>query len=150
MILPGGGCRDYMGSDSYSLFQTQAAQNVLQSREGLVMPRMAILLGFMGIGMSGYSSRQLTLNCKPSSTPSFRRTASITSHQRQLQLRESTQLYFTLDSGFDTMSFSFSDISLLCVSMTKHERSKYRIAPNLFGCAQCLKMHRENTVQAET
>ncbi|KAK9531549.1 hypothetical protein VZT92_010968 [Zoarces viviparus] len=47
--------------------QTQAAQTVLQSREGPLMPRMAILLGFMGIGMSGYSSRQLTLNYKPSS-----------------------------------------------------------------------------------
>ncbi|XP_070705987.1 uncharacterized protein [Pempheris klunzingeri] len=47
--------------------QTQAAQTVLQSREAPVMPRMAILLGLMGIGMSGYSSRQLTLHYKPSS-----------------------------------------------------------------------------------
>ncbi|KAF3849874.1 hypothetical protein F7725_019593 [Dissostichus mawsoni] len=47
--------------------QTQAAQTVLQSREGPAMPRMAMLLGFMGIGVSGYSSRQLTLNYKPSS-----------------------------------------------------------------------------------
>ena len=47
-------------------FQTQATQTVLQSREGLVMPRMAMLLGLMGIGMSGYSSRQLTLHYKPS------------------------------------------------------------------------------------
>ncbi|KAM7367897.1 hypothetical protein PAMP_014163 [Pampus punctatissimus] len=47
--------------------QTQTAQTVLQSREGPVMQRMAILLGFMGIGMSGYSSRQLTLHYKPSS-----------------------------------------------------------------------------------
>ncbi|AWP20034.1 Hypothetical protein SMAX5B_019724 [Scophthalmus maximus] len=47
--------------------QTQAAQTVLQSRVDPAMPRMAILLGFMGIGMSGYSSRQLTLHCKPSS-----------------------------------------------------------------------------------
>lgn len=46
--------------------QTQAAASVLQSREGLVMPRMAMLLGLMGIGMSGYSSRQLTLHYKPS------------------------------------------------------------------------------------
>uniref|UniRef100_A0A665WVB0 Uncharacterized protein n=1 Tax=Echeneis naucrates TaxID=173247 RepID=A0A665WVB0_ECHNA len=41
--------------------QTQAAQTVLQSREGPAMPRMALLMGLMGIGMSGYSSRQLTL-----------------------------------------------------------------------------------------
>uniref|UniRef100_A0A672HPI8 Uncharacterized protein n=1 Tax=Salarias fasciatus TaxID=181472 RepID=A0A672HPI8_SALFA len=45
--------------------QTQAAQTVLQSREGLVMPRVAALLGLMGVGMSGYSSRQLTLHYKP-------------------------------------------------------------------------------------
>ncbi|XP_049446927.1 uncharacterized protein zgc:193593 [Epinephelus fuscoguttatus] len=47
--------------------QTQATQAVLQSREGPAMPRMAVLLGLMGIGMSGYSSRQLTLNYKPAS-----------------------------------------------------------------------------------
>ncbi|KAF0023548.1 hypothetical protein F2P81_024178 [Scophthalmus maximus] len=73
MIMPGRGCRGYMsgggggGGDPCYLFQTQAAQTVLQSRVGPAMPRMAILLGFMGIGMSGYSSRQLTLHCKPSS-----------------------------------------------------------------------------------
>lgn len=67
MIKPGGGCRCYLGGDRCSLFQTQAAQTVLQSRDGPVMPRMAVLLGLMGIGMSGYSSRQLTLHCKPSS-----------------------------------------------------------------------------------
>lgn len=67
MIRPGAGCRGYLGGDPCSLFQTQAAQTVLQSREGPVMPRMAVLLGLMGIGMSGYSSRQLTLHCKPSS-----------------------------------------------------------------------------------
>uniref|UniRef100_A0A3P8S4Y0 Uncharacterized protein n=1 Tax=Amphiprion percula TaxID=161767 RepID=A0A3P8S4Y0_AMPPE len=63
-----GGCRGFVGGsgDSCSLFQTQAAQTVLQSREGPAMPRMAMLLGLMGIGMSGYSSRQLTLHCKPS------------------------------------------------------------------------------------
>ncbi|XP_036405173.1 uncharacterized protein zgc:193593 [Megalops cyprinoides] len=47
--------------------QTQAAQNLLQQGEGPLMPRMAMLLGVMGIGMSGYSSRQLTLHSKPSS-----------------------------------------------------------------------------------
>lgn len=67
MIAPGGGCRGYVGGDPCSLFQTQAAQTVLQSREASVMQRMAILLGLMGIGMSGYSSRQLTLHYKPSS-----------------------------------------------------------------------------------
>lgn len=46
--------------------QTQAAQAVVQSRAAPVMPRMAVLLGFVGLGMSGYSSRQLTLNHKPS------------------------------------------------------------------------------------
>lgn len=69
MIVPGGGggCRGYEGGDPCSLFQTQAAQAVLQSREGPVMQRMAILLGLVGIGVSGYSSRQLTLHYKPSS-----------------------------------------------------------------------------------
>lgn len=67
MMQPGVGCRGYEGDGPCSLFQTQAAQTVLQSREAPVMPRMAILLGFMGIGMSGYSSRQLTQHYKPSS-----------------------------------------------------------------------------------
>lgn len=67
MIASVGGSRGYVGGDPCSLFQTQAAQTVLQSRETPVMPRMAFLLGLMGIGMSGYSSRQLTLHCKPSS-----------------------------------------------------------------------------------
>lgn len=67
MIGPGAGCRGYLAGDPCSLFQTQAAQAVLQSREGPAMTRMAVLLGLMGIGMSGYSSRQLTLHCKPSS-----------------------------------------------------------------------------------
>ncbi|XP_054617873.1 uncharacterized protein zgc:193593 [Dunckerocampus dactyliophorus] len=47
--------------------QTQAAQTVLQSRDGPVMPRLAFLLGFMGVGVSGYSSRQLMLHYKPAS-----------------------------------------------------------------------------------
>ncbi|KAM8846789.1 uncharacterized protein zgc:193593 [Synchiropus splendidus] len=56
-----------MRSPAFTLaMMTQAAQTVLQSRESPVMPRMAVLLGFMGIGVSGYSSRQLTLHCKPS------------------------------------------------------------------------------------
>ena len=66
----GCGCRGgYVGDgdDPCSLFQTQAAQTVLQGREAPAMPRMAVLLGLMGIGMSGYSSRQLTLNYKPAS-----------------------------------------------------------------------------------
>lgn len=67
IIAPGGGCGGYLGGDPCSLFQTQAAQTMLQNREAPVMPRMAVLLGLMGIGMSGYSSRQLTLHCKPSS-----------------------------------------------------------------------------------
>lgn len=67
MIAPAGcGSRGNLGGDPCSLFQTQATQTVLQSREAPVMPRMAILLGLMGISMSGYSSRQLTLHCKPS------------------------------------------------------------------------------------
>lgn len=63
----GGGCGCFLAGDSCLLFQTQAAQTVLQSREAPVMSRMAVLLGLMGIGVSGYSSRQLTLHCKPSS-----------------------------------------------------------------------------------
>lgn len=66
MFAPGCGCRGYLGGDPCSLFQTQATQTVLQSREAPLMPHMAILLGLMGIGMSGYSSRQLTLHYKPS------------------------------------------------------------------------------------
>lgn len=66
MIGPGAGCCGYLMTPC-SLFQTQAAQTVLQSREGPAMTRTAVLLGLMGIGMSGYSSRQLTLHCKPSS-----------------------------------------------------------------------------------
>ncbi|KAK2890162.1 hypothetical protein Q8A73_018462 [Channa argus] len=73
--VPGGKCCGCMGGggdgansgDPCSFFQTQAAQTVLQSQEGPAMPRMAILLGLMGIGMSGYSSRQLALHYKPSS-----------------------------------------------------------------------------------
>lgn len=53
------------GGDPCSLFQTQAAQTVVQSREGPATC-MAFLLGLVGIGMSGYSSRQLTLHYKPS------------------------------------------------------------------------------------
>lgn len=69
MIVPGADCRGYMGAggDPYSLLQTQATQTVLQNQEGSAMPRMAVLLGLMGIGMSGYSSRQLALHYKPSS-----------------------------------------------------------------------------------
>uniref|UniRef100_A0A8C6SU62 Uncharacterized protein n=1 Tax=Neogobius melanostomus TaxID=47308 RepID=A0A8C6SU62_9GOBI len=48
--------------------QTQAAQTVFQPRDSLVMPRTALFLGLMGIGLSGYSTRQLTLNYKPATT----------------------------------------------------------------------------------
>lgn len=67
-VAPGEGCpgRADVG-DPCTLFQTQAAQTVLQSREGPATPRMAVLLGLIGVGMSGYSSRQLTLHYKPSS-----------------------------------------------------------------------------------
>lgn len=69
MIVPSGDCRGFVGGggDPCSLLQTQATQTVLQTQEGSAMPRMAILLGLMGIGMSGYSSRQLALHYKPSS-----------------------------------------------------------------------------------
>ena len=68
MMVPGDACHGFFGGgDPCSLFQTQAAQTMLQSREGPATPRMAILLGLMGIGVSGYSSRQLTLHYKPSS-----------------------------------------------------------------------------------
>ncbi|KAK5601063.1 hypothetical protein CRENBAI_004929 [Crenichthys baileyi] len=46
---------------------TQAAQTMLQSRESSVTPGLALLMGLMGVGLSGYSSRQLTRHCKPSS-----------------------------------------------------------------------------------
>lgn len=67
MIAPAAGCCGHVVGDHCSLLQTQAAQVMLQNREAPTMPRMAYLLGLMGIGMSGYSSRQLTLHCKPSS-----------------------------------------------------------------------------------
>ncbi|MED6241664.1 hypothetical protein CHARACLAT_018041 [Characodon lateralis] len=47
--------------------QTQAAQTMLQSRESSATPGLALLMGLMGVGLSGYSSRQLTRHCKPSS-----------------------------------------------------------------------------------
>ncbi|KAL7859679.1 hypothetical protein SRHO_G00148260 [Serrasalmus rhombeus] len=45
--------------------QTQAVRSELQ-REKPLASRFAMLLGLMGFGMSGYSSRQLTLHYKPS------------------------------------------------------------------------------------
>lgn len=33
---------------------------------GFAMPRVAVLLGALGIGMSGYSSRQLAMHHRPS------------------------------------------------------------------------------------
>ncbi|KAL2082397.1 hypothetical protein ACEWY4_022215 [Coilia grayii] len=47
--------------------QTQAAQAVLHGRQGSSSPRMALLLGVTGVGLSGYSSRQLMLHHKPCS-----------------------------------------------------------------------------------
>lgn len=67
MIVAGDDGHGYVGGDPCSLLQTQATQTVLQNQEGSAMPRMAVLLGLMGIGMSGYSSRQLALHYKPSS-----------------------------------------------------------------------------------
>ncbi|KAJ3606302.1 hypothetical protein NHX12_025823 [Muraenolepis orangiensis] len=59
----GGGGGD--GDPCSLLSQTQAAQMTLQRREAPSMPRMAMLLAMMGVGMSSYSCRQLTLHCKP-------------------------------------------------------------------------------------
>ncbi|KAL4630481.1 hypothetical protein GN956_G16215 [Arapaima gigas] len=47
--------------------QTEAARNVLQKSEDLLLSRVAVLLGLTGISMSGYSTHQLTLHYKPSS-----------------------------------------------------------------------------------
>ncbi|XP_034017910.1 uncharacterized protein zgc:193593 [Thalassophryne amazonica] len=52
---------DSGGLDSF--LQTQALR---QSQDDPVMPRVTVLLGLMGISMSGYSSRQLTLHNRPS------------------------------------------------------------------------------------
>lgn len=60
-------CGDGQLLYSYALFfQTQAAQTVLQGRESTATPYLAFLMGVMGVGLSCYSSRQLTLHCKPS------------------------------------------------------------------------------------
>ncbi|KPP67648.1 hypothetical protein Z043_113731 [Scleropages formosus] len=56
-----------MTSLSSFTWQTEAARSVLPKREDLLLPRVAMLLGLTGIGMSGYSTRQLTLHYKPSS-----------------------------------------------------------------------------------
>ncbi|KAL6478304.1 hypothetical protein MHYP_G00141390 [Metynnis hypsauchen] len=46
--------------------QTQAMQTITHRAGDVVMPRLAVLLGALGIGMSGYSSRQLALHHHPS------------------------------------------------------------------------------------
>ncbi|XP_046874183.1 uncharacterized protein zgc:193593 [Hypomesus transpacificus] len=49
--------------------QTQAMLNMNQKarKDGvMVMPRLAVLLGALGIGMCGYSSKQLALHHRPS------------------------------------------------------------------------------------
>ncbi|XP_065822450.1 uncharacterized protein zgc:193593 [Labrus bergylta] len=49
------------------LLQTQAYHNVAMSPPAeKTMPGMAMLLGALGIGMCGYSSRQLALHHRPS------------------------------------------------------------------------------------
>ncbi|KAG5266051.1 hypothetical protein AALO_G00249270 [Alosa alosa] len=46
--------------------QTQAVHSVDMKTSGLAMPRVAVLLGALGIGVSGYSSRQLAMHHRPS------------------------------------------------------------------------------------
>ncbi|XP_036449575.1 uncharacterized protein zgc:193593 [Colossoma macropomum] len=46
--------------------QTQAMQTITYRAGDVVMPRLAVLLGALGIGMSGYSSHQLALHHHPS------------------------------------------------------------------------------------
>ncbi|XP_052010232.1 uncharacterized protein zgc:193593 [Xyrauchen texanus] len=46
--------------------QTSAMQIVTHRAHDLMVPRVAVLLGALGIAMSGYSSRQLTLYHRPS------------------------------------------------------------------------------------
>ncbi|KTF94807.1 hypothetical protein cypCar_00000522 [Cyprinus carpio] len=46
--------------------QTSAVQTVTQSAHDLVVPRVAVFLGALGIAMSGYSSRQLAVHHRPS------------------------------------------------------------------------------------
>ncbi|KAG9268306.1 hypothetical protein AMEX_G17265 [Astyanax mexicanus] len=46
--------------------QTQAMQTITHIPGEVVMPRLALLFGALGIGMSGYSSRQLALHHSPS------------------------------------------------------------------------------------
>uniref|UniRef100_A0A3B4WRN1 Uncharacterized protein n=1 Tax=Seriola lalandi dorsalis TaxID=1841481 RepID=A0A3B4WRN1_SERLL len=88
--------------DLCSLFQTQAAQTVLQSREGPAMPRMALLMGLMGIGMSGYSSRQLTLHYKPARQPPW------------------------IPPGRTSLNFFFA-VNLLCTMICNGENSWWQV-----------------------
>uniref|UniRef100_A0A3P8X926 Uncharacterized protein n=1 Tax=Esox lucius TaxID=8010 RepID=A0A3P8X926_ESOLU len=46
--------------------QTQAVESGTQKTGDLVMPRLALILGALGIGVCGYSSRQLALHHLPS------------------------------------------------------------------------------------
>ncbi|XP_043119393.1 uncharacterized protein zgc:193593 [Puntigrus tetrazona] len=46
--------------------QTSAVQTVTQGAHDLVVPRVAVFLGALGIAMSGYSSRQLAVHHRPS------------------------------------------------------------------------------------
>uniref|UniRef100_A0A3B1K232 Uncharacterized protein n=1 Tax=Astyanax mexicanus TaxID=7994 RepID=A0A3B1K232_ASTMX len=47
------------------LSQTQAVQSVEVGGDVNMAPRLAILLGAVGLGLSSYSSRQLTIHHKP-------------------------------------------------------------------------------------
>ncbi|NP_001122189.1 uncharacterized protein LOC564090 [Danio rerio] len=46
--------------------QTSAVQTVTSKFQDLILPRVAVVLGALGIAMSGYSSRQLTFHHRPS------------------------------------------------------------------------------------
>ncbi|KAL6486717.1 hypothetical protein MHYP_G00061090 [Metynnis hypsauchen] len=49
----------------FRYLKTQAVQSVEVRGDATVSPRWAVLLGAVGLGLSGYSSRQLTIHHKP-------------------------------------------------------------------------------------
>uniref|UniRef100_A0A8C9V0L8 Uncharacterized protein n=1 Tax=Scleropages formosus TaxID=113540 RepID=A0A8C9V0L8_SCLFO len=51
----------------FILLQTRTVQSTTERTNGFILPRLALLLGMMRIGMSSYSTHQLMLHHKSSS-----------------------------------------------------------------------------------
>ncbi|KAG9283153.1 hypothetical protein AMEX_G1891 [Astyanax mexicanus] len=54
-----------MSPGYFRYLKTQAVQSVEVGGDVNMTPRLAILLGAVGLGLSSYSSRQLTIHHKP-------------------------------------------------------------------------------------